>query len=281
MRVRRHTVVFCLLIFPSPGMLRAKTLRSRVDSERFFGNWIGMFRNSGVILVGSLWIALSSLVYGSEATADQHTARAVQLVKEGKDKEALEEFTKAIEADSKNPMFYRNRAALCSRMKDWEHAAVDYTQVLSLQPDDLTSQLNRGIAFTEAKKFDEAEKDFAAVLAKKPDEQRALKYQAYVLAAKKDTGQAAEEVAKLIEKNPTDPKLYLSRAQIYAAGAKWQEAIAHSSRGLEIDGKNVEALTGSANPYIQGKYNAKALEDLTALLSIKPNDPVALFPRGD
>src|SRR5258707_12575526 len=165
MRVRRHTVVFCLLIFPSPGMLRAKTLRSRLDSERFFGNWIGMFRNSGVILVGSLWIALSSLVYGSEATADQHTARAVQLVKEGKNKEALEEFTKAIDADSKNPMFYRNRAALYFVIKDWDHAAGDYTQVLSLQPDDLASQLNRGIAYTEAKKFDEAQKDFAAVQA--------------------------------------------------------------------------------------------------------------------
>jgi len=82
-----------------------------------------MFRNIGVILLGSLWIVLGSPVYGSEATADQHTARAVQLVKEGKDKEALEEFTKAIEADSKNPMFYRNRAALYSRMKGWEHAA--------------------------------------------------------------------------------------------------------------------------------------------------------------
>src|SRR5260221_718786 len=176
MRVRRHTVVFCLLIFPSPGMLRAKTLRSRLDSERFFGNWIGMFRNSGVILVGSLWIALSSLVYGSEATADQHTARAVQLVKEGKDKEALEEFTKAIE---------------------------------------------------------------------------------------------------------TDPKLYLSRAQIYAAGAKWQEAIADYSKVLEIEAKNVEALTGRANAYIHANDHAKALDDLTALLAIKPNDLDALLRRGD
>ena len=55
-----------------------------------------MLRNIGVILIGSLWMVLGGLVYGSEAGADQHTARAVQLVKEGKDKEALEEFTKAI-----------------------------------------------------------------------------------------------------------------------------------------------------------------------------------------
>jgi tetratricopeptide (TPR) repeat protein len=168
--LRRRMAVFCLLIFSLSGAPGIKTIRSHLDSERFFGNWIDMFRNIGVVLIGGLWIALGSLVYASEPTADQHTARAVQLVKEGKDKEALEEFTKAIEADSKNPMFYRNRAALYSRMKDWEHAAGDYSQVLSLQPDDLNSQLNRGIAYTEAKKFDEAQKDFAAVLAKKPDD---------------------------------------------------------------------------------------------------------------
>src|ERR1700730_19173001 len=99
---------FCLLIFSSAGMPRTETLRSHLDSGRFFGNWIGMLRNIVVILIGSLWMVLGGLVYGSEAGADQHTARAVQLVKEGKDKEALEEFTKAIEADSKNPMFYLN-----------------------------------------------------------------------------------------------------------------------------------------------------------------------------
>src|SRR5260370_40062952 len=95
MRVRRHTVVFCLLIFPSPGMLRAKTLRSRLDSERFFGNWIGMFSNCGLILIGSLWIALNSLVYGSAGTAHLHTAHGLELSKEGKNKEAPETRTKA------------------------------------------------------------------------------------------------------------------------------------------------------------------------------------------
>jgi tetratricopeptide (TPR) repeat protein len=121
---------------------------SRLDSDRFSGNWIGMFRNIRVVfLIGSLWIAVGNLLYGADASADQHTARAVQLAKEGKNKEALEEFTKAVEADPKNPMYIRNRAALYSRMKDWEHAASDYSQVLALQPDDLTSQLNRGIAY--------------------------------------------------------------------------------------------------------------------------------------
>src|SRR5258708_38650623 len=97
-------------------------------------------------------------------------------------------------------MFYRNRAALYSRIKDWEHAAGDYTQVLSLQPDDLASQLNRGIAYTEAKKFDEAQKDFAAGLAKKPEEQRARNYPTHVLAPKKGTRAAAEEVPEPTEK---------------------------------------------------------------------------------
>lgn len=77
---------------------------------------------------------------------------------------ALEDFNKAIEANSKNPRPYYYRAMIYMDSEDYEKAITDLTRALELKPDLHFAKFARATAYGRLGNTDESAADFKTVI---------------------------------------------------------------------------------------------------------------------
>lgn len=111
---------------------------------------------------------------GGVTPADR--AEAEKLKNEGNDfmkanshREALEKYTRAIQLDPHNAVYFCNRAAAHFRLEEHEAAVADCTAALALQPDYGKAHGRLGIALTALERHDEARAAFARAAQLEPD----------------------------------------------------------------------------------------------------------------
>ena len=78
------------------------------------------------------------------------------LVKEKKYKEALDCYSKAIEIDPNNPIFYSNRSAMHSKLNEFDQAIADAEIAISLKPDYAKAYLKKGKVLELQQRLEEA-----------------------------------------------------------------------------------------------------------------------------
>lgn len=113
---------------------------------------------------------------------------------EGRQQDALDEYSKAIERYPENEVAYNNRGNVYYLLGQHENAIKDYNKAIELDPNDADAYYNRGIVYKKLKKYAKAIEDFARV----------------------------------IQLNPEYKNAYLSRAGVYSAIGK--EALAEADR---------------------------------------------------
>ena len=159
-------------------------------------------------------ILLLLLIAGFTACTSASESRAREHYDNGRAKDeradvdgAIEEYTKAIEADPKFVKAYLNRG-LGRRTKDQnEEAIADFTKVIELDPTVLQAYMSRGVARIFTKDLDGAVADFTKLLELDPRpamqkvyyRNRAIAYQTH---QKFDLAAADEKKAAELEKNP-------------------------------------------------------------------------------
>lgn len=94
---------------------------------------------------------------------------------ENKFKEALEQYEKAINADTKVAIYYSNAAACHSRLGNHEAALKTINEAISLDPTFMKAYYRRGLALMELKQFKEASEDFIKVCREFPADLAAQK----------------------------------------------------------------------------------------------------------
>ncbi len=82
------------------------------------------------------------------------------LVTSGKNQEAAEAFTRAIELDPKDAKIYYNRGGVYGRLEDYRRAIREYDKAIELNPKDERAYLNRGFAFAELGDHQQAMEDY-------------------------------------------------------------------------------------------------------------------------
>src|SRR5688572_10417897 len=89
-------------------------------------------------------LAVAPLAYAANPTATGHATKGVQLAQQGAFDQAVEEFTKAIQADPNDARFYRDRGGVYLTMKRFQDAVNDFTKAIELSPKDHTAYSLRG-----------------------------------------------------------------------------------------------------------------------------------------
>ncbi|GBP70178.1 Small glutamine-rich tetratricopeptide repeat-containing protein beta [Eumeta japonica] len=92
-----------------------------------------------------------------------------ELMKAEKYKEALELYTRAIEMDARNPVYYCNRAAAHFKLEEHEAAVVDCTAALALQPNYTKAHGRLGLALTALERHREARAAYARAAELEPE----------------------------------------------------------------------------------------------------------------
>ncbi|MEY4572718.1 MAG: hypothetical protein RLZ10_1966, partial [Bacteroidota bacterium] len=183
-----------------------------------------------------------------------------------------------IEIDTKEPLFYSNRAAIYQKQQNYELALADYTQAISnekenprwyeerancyIEKGDFTAALkdldkaieiasddpvyynNRADFYKDYKNEAElAQKDYATALKLSKDpyqSSRALNNRALIYNVQEKLDLAVEEYSKAIEIFPNYSLFYSNRADIYAKQGKLTEALQDYTKAIELDPKNAE-----------------------------------------
>ena len=167
-------------------------------------------------------------------SATEHARRGVELAGQGALEPALVEFTAAIEANPKDPRFYRDRGGVYLTMKRFQDAVNDFTKAIELAPKDHVNYSLRGAALNELNQFEPALADLNKALEMKPDDPQTLERRGYVYFKQNKFQEALADYNKALEQKP-DSTLGLSRrADAYFRTNQLQEAKADLEKVIQL-----------------------------------------------
>ncbi|XP_022815637.1 small glutamine-rich tetratricopeptide repeat-containing protein beta-like [Spodoptera litura] len=92
-----------------------------------------------------------------------------EFMKSDRHQDALEKYTRAIELDPTNPVYFCNRAAAHFKLGDNEGAVADCTAALTLQPDYSKAHSRLGLALTALERHREARAAYARAVQLEPE----------------------------------------------------------------------------------------------------------------
>lgn len=111
-----------------------------------------------------------SAASAADATrAEQLKNEGNELMKAGRFREALERYTRALELDPRNAVFFCNRAAAHFKLGEHEAAVADCTAALALQPDYGKAHGRLGLALAALQRHREARAAYARAAQLEPD----------------------------------------------------------------------------------------------------------------
>ena len=111
-----------------------------------------------------LMIMLMASVAACTSKAQEHYNNGRALDEKSDFDSAIEEYTKAIEADPKFVKAYLNRGIGRSQQKQYDGAIADFTKVIELDPKNLQAYMSRGAARIFTHELDGAIADFTKLI---------------------------------------------------------------------------------------------------------------------
>ena len=211
--------------------------------------------------------------------SDEYFYEGVKKMNNGKHKEALDEFNKAIEL---NPNFINaifNRALMKDKIGDFNGAINDYTKVIEKEPA-WDAFLYRGLSYRRAMKFNMAIEDFTKVIEIKPNDIGAFLQRA---ALKQNLGNHASAIEDYSEALKINPKLeiayYLRGFSKYSI-KDFKGAILDFSEALKINPQYEDALLNRGIAKTELNNPSGAIEDYSEIIKMNPGNVAALKLRG-
>ncbi len=101
-----------------------------------------------IILTLAMLVATSGCTSNKpNLTAEDYNQQGLALANQGKYKEAIDEYTKAIKLNSQDAQFYVNRGTAYLNMKEFDLAIADFDQAIKLDPNLAEAYAGRGCAY--------------------------------------------------------------------------------------------------------------------------------------
>jgi len=162
-------------------------------------------------------------------------------------KNALRDYDKAILANPWNVTAFADRGLLLSRYENqYDLAIADFSQALSLSPDNVAILTLRGDTFAVQGKYPEAFVD----------------------------------LDRAVSLSPRTAEVYVHRASAFAGQGLTDKALKDYGQALAIDPDNVDALANRGALHATSGDARAAIVDIDAALRIRPNNAAALYNRG-
>ncbi|MDP1028774.1 tetratricopeptide repeat protein [Sphingomonas sp. KR1UV-12] len=218
------------------------------------------------------------------SNAFEYGSRASLFVDQGMRKEALADYSKAIELDPTSFWALSNRGITRIQEGDLAGARADLDKAESLDPTYVQIFIGRGMLADAEHRPKDAIDAYTKALQREPDNGYALVQRAAAYAALGDRDRAiADRTAKVnadMAANPDTAFPYLDRGNLMLDIGRFDDAIRDFDKALSFEPKNALALAdrGMAQAW-KGNLDA-ASNDLDAAFAIDPKNVVALRGRG-
>ena len=167
----------------------------------------------------------------------------------GNDKQALLDYSRAIELDQEDSYALYNRALIRWRMADFQGAAEDFDASLALRPDYDKAYQERGLMYLDTGAFDKAIADFTRLHEYAPDHPFALANRGVAYALLDDEKRAERDFRSIHNGDPGWPVVLRGRAILALNKEDYRMAIHHLTQALEVNPDDYFALRKRADAY--------------------------------
>ena len=178
--------------------------------------------------------------------------------------DAILSFTKAIELDSTNTMFYLYRADAYRRKKEYDKALNDCDAALKVDPNAFRAYLVKASVFRNLKDPSKEFKEYAKAIAAFPEEAKVYWHRARANKRHGNIDEAIADLSETIKRDPKNHKAYKYRASLYAD--KGMKDLAQADRKMQ-DQMNPEVH--AAQGYALGASD-KAIAAFNKAIELEP-----------
>ncbi|XP_021098763.1 RNA polymerase II-associated protein 3 isoform X3 [Heterocephalus glaber] len=215
-----------------------------------------------------------------------------KFFKQGKYDEAVECYTKGMDADPYNPVLPTNRASTYFRLKKFAVAESDCNLAIALNRNYAKAYARRGAARFALQKLEDAKKDYEKVLELEPNNFEATNELRKINQALTSKENYPKEAAIVI-KSTEGEKKQIAEQQIkqqaisekdlgngFFKEGKYERAIECYTRGIAADGANALLPANRAMAYLKIQKYEEAERDCTQAISLDGSYSKAFARRG-
>jgi len=157
-----------------------------------------------------------------EGPTSREDRRGTRRLSRGRARDAVDDFTRAIERSPDHPQPWTKRGIARARGRDLEGAVADYTRALELDPGYLPARANRGSAAFHLQRFEAAVDDCGRALEQAPDLAQAWLFRGIARARLGAVDDAQDDLYRFVRLSPYSPFIRLVRLTLTEI-ADWDE----------------------------------------------------------
>ena len=181
-----------------------------------------------------LGLSCGPAVFGQKTDSETRFEVGLTHLREGRVDLAIEEFTKAVKADPKNPYFRKGLGHALASKRRFNDAILEYRKALELNPFYTDVRNDLGTALVLGGRREEGKKEFLAAYSDptNPTPELSARNLGLAYLEEKDHKQAAEWFRVAITRNKEYAECYVLLAESLKALGRADEALAQLETGL-------------------------------------------------
>ncbi|MBF0566690.1 MAG: tetratricopeptide repeat protein [Nitrospirae bacterium] len=173
-----------------------------------------------------------------------------------------------VKPQSENPqtyMFYLQRGEANMRNGNFRQAIGEFSRAIEIEPNNSAGYTGRGVSYEMVGDFRQAIGDFTNAIKLKPDSDLAFNGRGYSYLRTGDYPQAINDFSRAIELKPDGSISYAGRGVSYQSMGNHQQAIGDFSRAIAIDPRNGDTFANRALSFLNtGNYQLAVNDYRTA-----------------
>lgn len=213
---------------------------------------------------------------------DAYAGRANSLNALGQIERGLQDATKAIQLNPKNPYAFLTRGDAYSKVEKYEDAIADYGRVISINPKLAVGYAFRATAYGGLRQHERAFQDADKAVGLDPKNPLFQIHRAEVYARAGEYDRAIAEYNKIELSHPTAIDLHLGRATVYSQKGEYDLALADSDKAIRLNPKSYSAYMNRCVLLLSRneRDTDEALRDCNKAIEIDPELPNAYINRA-
>lgn len=204
---------------------------------------------------------------------------AAWLEKKDPDK-AISDFDACIRLNPANGTAYNNRGLAWKDKKDYDKAIADYSEAIRINPKSAVALVNRGLAWRLKRDYDNAIKDYDETIRIDPRYTLAWYHRGIAWELKKEYDKAIPDYDEAIRLDPRYAPAFFERGMAWRNKKGYDEAIKNYDEAIRLNPKYVFAFRERGLTHGNLKEYAKALADYEAALRLNPKYAVVLADQA-
>lgn len=189
---------------------------------------------------------------------------------------------KALESDPANPnnsLLLSNLATVQRYQGKNDEAIKNYTMALDMTPNAVTLLRNRAVLLVAVGRTEEARADYDRILLLEPLDTEALYNRGLIKLDGGDTAGANDDFEKILRIDPSSGLGHQGLATLHKLKGNYEKAISHYNDAIK-EGATAQLLANRADCHLASRHLSEASEDIASALQLDADDPFLYVLRA-